>query len=82
MTDEQPEPWADMLWILACATENPALTIQRAFVEREAELVGALEGMLAEWDKFTRYGSPMAKASNENVNRATAALKSREAGHG
>ncbi len=38
------------------------------------EMAEALEGMLAEWDKFTRYGSPIAKASNERVNFARAAL--------
>jgi hypothetical protein len=40
-----------------------------------AALREALEGMLHEWDKFTRYGSPMAKAANENVARARAALE-------
>lgn len=42
------------------------------------ETLLALEGMLAEWDKFTRYGSPMAKAANERVNYARrAAAKAR-----
>jgi hypothetical protein len=35
----------------------------------------ALEGMLDEWDRFTRYGSPMAKAANERIAFARAALK-------
>lgn len=39
------------------------------------QLRAALEGMLHEWDKFTRYGSPMAKAANERVSFARAALK-------
>jgi phage-related minor tail protein len=34
---------------------------------RIKKLTDALEGMLAEWDKFTRYGSPIAKAANERV---------------
>jgi hypothetical protein len=34
----------------------------------------ALAGMVAEWDKMTRYGSPLAKAANENLTRARAAL--------
>ena len=38
------------------------------------DLRTALVGMLAEWDKFTRYGSPIAKASNERVSAARAAL--------
>lgn len=35
----------------------------------------ALECMLAEWDKLTRYGSPMAKAANESVAFARATLE-------
>lgn len=38
----------------------------------------ALAGMLLEWDKFTRYGSPMAKAANERVAAARAALQAGE----
>lgn len=34
----------------------------------------ALEGMLMEWDKLTRYGSPMAKAANERIPAARSAL--------
>jgi hypothetical protein len=49
-----------------------------ALRSRQAELLGALKGMLAEWEKFTRYGSPLAKASNENVARAQAAIKRAE----
>lgn len=35
----------------------------------------ALEGLLMEWDKLTRYGSPMAKAANERVAAARELLK-------
>lgn len=42
---------------------------------RVAKLEAAIQGMLDEWDKFTRYGSPMAKAANERVAFARAALK-------
>lgn len=38
------------------------------------ELLAALEALLAEWDKLTRYGSPMAKNANESVTFARAAL--------
>ena len=38
------------------------------------ELIRALEGMLIEWDKFSRYGSPIAKAANERVNFAREVL--------
>jgi len=44
--------------------------------EAEIErLTAAVEGLLMEWDKLTKYGSPMAKAANERVNAARAALK-------
>ena len=38
------------------------------------DLVTGLEAMIAEWEKMTRYGSPLAKAANENLQRARAAL--------
>lgn len=38
------------------------------------DLVAALKGMLSEWEKFSRYGSPLAKSANERVNAARAAL--------
>ena len=40
-------------------------------------LRAALEGMLMEWDKLTRYGSPMAKAANERVAAARRALENK-----
>lgn len=43
--------------------------------ERIKGLETALEGMLAEWDKAARYGSPMAKAANERVTFARTLLK-------
>lgn len=45
---------------------------------RVAKLEAATQGMLDEWDNLTRYGSPMAKAANERVAFARAALSSRE----
>lgn len=30
----EPEQWAEDVWLRACSTEDPALTIQRAFEER------------------------------------------------
>jgi hypothetical protein len=50
---------------------------QREIKELKAEqreMREALEGMIAEWDKMTRYGSPLAKAANENLTRARAIL--------
>ena len=43
----EPEQWAEGVWSRACATQNPALTIQRAFEERERELREALEQIAA-----------------------------------
>jgi len=45
-----------------------------------ARLQEALEGMVAEWEKMTRYGSPLAKAANENLIRARAALTGSKGG--
>jgi hypothetical protein len=42
--------------------------------EKIARLLEALAGMLMEWDQLTRYGSPMAKAANERVTAARAAM--------
>ena len=39
-----------------------------------ATLEAALRGALAEWDKFARYGSPIARAANERINTARTAL--------
>jgi hypothetical protein len=58
--------------------------MNRELIEARAEIArltrerdgmrAALEGLLSEWDKLTRYGSPMAKAANERVAFARAAL--------
>lgn len=37
-------------------------------------MLEALKGMRAEWEKLTRYGSPMAKAGNEAVQAMNAAI--------
>jgi hypothetical protein len=39
-----------------------------------AEAREALAGTVAEWDKMTRYGSPLAKDANENLSLARAIL--------
>jgi hypothetical protein len=41
--------------------------------ERDA-LLAALRGMIEEWERLSRYGSPMAKAANPRVNAARAAI--------
>jgi len=46
--------------------------------ETTARLREALNGLLMEWDELSRYGSPMAKAANERVTAARAALASLE----
>jgi hypothetical protein len=42
---------------------------------REEQLRSAIEGLLSEWDKLTRYGSPMAKTANERVAAARKLLE-------
>ena len=94
MTDtEQPSQWAEELWdeVMEAARLQPcfakdcdpckaaALTIQRAFAERDAELVGALRRIENE-PRFSRYDAAQVLADMQDI--ATAALKSREAGHG
>lgn len=53
--------------------EEAADTISR-LRSRVEELEKALRAMLMEWDKFTRYGSPMAKGANKRVASARIAL--------
>jgi hypothetical protein len=38
----------------------------------------ALEGMVVEWDKMTRHGSPLAKQANENLRRARSVLEEKQ----
>ena len=54
--------------LLKARSENITLT---AALE---EARGALEAMINEWEKMTRYGSPLAKQANENLARARTAL--------
>lgn len=46
--------------------------------ERDADIArlqGALSGLLQEWEKLTRYGSPLAKQANPRVATAKEVLK-------
>ncbi len=89
MTDHTPEPWPTWEDIpgggshyalnradydRACACVNACAGIPTERLGDVRNLANALEGMLSEWDKLTRYGSPMAKAANEQVAFACAAL--------
>jgi hypothetical protein len=47
----------------------------RLMREQNTKLRGAIEGLLTEWDRLTRYGSPMAKAANERVAAARRLLE-------
>jgi len=101
MTDEhhaeQPEQWARGLSLqvggiymnthnsMHDACNSAALTIQRAFAAREADLVGALEAAKS----LIGAGNgdhPNEAIRQSNINQAwhilSAALKSREASHG
>lgn len=46
---------------------------------RAARKKMALSGLLQEWEKLTRYGSPLAKQANPRVAAAKEALKGPEA---
>jgi chromosome segregation ATPase len=52
---------------------NTRLYVQSVEVKNN-DLEAALRGMLDEWERLSRYGSPMAKAANERVNAARRAL--------
>lgn len=100
MTNEQPEQWARKLfhqvhraYVGEAVTDHQvgvaaaALTLQRAFAEREAELVGALENIReatsAEDDAGENYRwDDREGALDYAYAEADRALKSREAGHG
>lgn len=41
----------------------------------KTKYIEAIRGLLMEWDKFTRYGSPIAKAANERVAAARKLLE-------
>ena len=101
MTDEQPKPWAvKLFWTAINAAgsgdyDAAALAIQRAFAEREADLVGALRRLYRGYvitlesgrDRITFLGGecdPVERMENGDpfLIEARAALKSREAGHG
>lgn len=90
MTDEQPEQFFLRVWLEALAVASKdaiafkpkqdyaaALTLQRAFAEREADLVGALAEIIRKFD-----AAPDAVRNVPlGIMRARAALRSREAGH-
>jgi len=93
MTDtEQPSQFFLRVWLdaLAVASKDAiafkpkqdyaaAKAIQRAFAEREAELVGALRWIAANYENgHINHVDFRVEAKH----RAYAALKSREAGHG
>jgi hypothetical protein len=46
----------------------------RARKEAADDLYFALDGLLSEFEKFSRYGSPIAHAANDKMTRARNAL--------
>ena len=61
------------------AAANPAVML--SLLDQNASIISALKlaaealvGAKTEWDKLTRYGSPLAKGGNENFRRVDAAL--------
>jgi hypothetical protein len=65
-----PLPWKDEIVPLRRENRDFARHAANAF----PHLVAALEGMVEEYDRQTRYGSPMARASNPRVEAARHAL--------
>ena len=63
------------LAVNACASLSDS-ALESGVIETARQ---AIEGLLAEWDKLTRYGSPMAKAANERIAFARTALALLEA---
>lgn len=62
------------------SVEAQLSTVRQQALEERGKLIDALQGSLAEWDKFTRYGSPMAKAANERIAHARDVLALANAG--
>ena len=99
MTDEQPKPWAVKLFWTAIEAggsgdyDAAALAIQRAFAEREAELVGALRAAIGALEDDTGLDEAICCGGHECgcggsthrqllIYNLSTTLKSREAGHG
>ena len=101
MSEEQPEQFFLRVWLEALAVASKdaiafkpkqdyaaALALQRAFAEREAELVGALERIAAPaivpLDQCPDADQPNGwrDLAVNRIDIARTALKSREAGHG
>jgi hypothetical protein len=68
------EEAADEIERLTGLLENSEMTV-RELLANDGRLREAVEGLLVEWDKLTRYGSPIVKAANERVTAARAALE-------
>ena len=70
----------ERLLALKTPASQELLNITKGCLDNAADeierLRGALRGMVTEWDKLSRYGSPLAKAANERVNAARRALDS------
>ena len=106
MIDEQPEPFFLRVWLKALAVASgdaiafkpkqdyaAALTIQRDFAEREADLVGALRAAISALEDDTGLDEAICCGGHECgcgglthrqllMYNLSTALKSREAGHG
>jgi hypothetical protein len=73
-------PWCDYTQSWAHGFMASAPPPSPAPIE-PTEAIVALQGMLDEWDKFTRYGSEMAKSANERVAFARKTLAALKAAH-
>ena len=75
-TEKRLEESVRQLWFdLPLVRQSEAQVAIAAVQAENARLRGALTGLLQEWEKLTRYGSPLAKQANPNVAAAKVALK-------
>ncbi len=51
---------------------------ERRLADAAPDLLAALKAMVAEFDKFSRYGSPLARDANEAMRAARAAIAKAE----
>lgn len=70
--DRKAEPYMDQI---TYGSVDPAVAEANCrLIAAAPTMLEARRGMLREWDKLTRYGSPIAKAANERVAFARAAI--------
>lgn len=84
MTEHTPGPWRmakhppESAGIVVSKTGHAVALVwekeDAALIAAAPEMLAALRGLLAEFDKFSRYGSPIARAANEARTLARAVI--------